>query len=104
MKAIKLITVFLFALGFGMSSSVHAEYIDGLDEQMNAKFARLKAKIRHIRATEAGAGGTERKTNKEVNEKCGSIEIGNTQSRGQAPREVTVIVTGDVVNVGNKCK
>jgi hypothetical protein len=38
---------------------------------------------------------------------CGNIDIGNFLSNGKssrAPKEITVIITGDVVSVDNKCK
>jgi hypothetical protein len=35
------------------------------------------------------------------------VDIGNITTTGpawRAPREITVVVTGDVVNAGNSCK
>jgi hypothetical protein len=38
---------------------------------------------------------------------CGALNIGTFQSDGKssrAPREITVVVTGDVINAFNECK
>jgi len=37
---------------------------------------------------------------------CGAVNIGNiiTGGKGFQPREVTVVITGDVINANNQCK
>jgi hypothetical protein len=68
------------------------------DADLNARIAHVKAKSK-ARAAKAGekAGRAD-----EIDEskECGRVDIGNvaTPARGRQPREVTVIVTGDVIN------
>ena len=73
------------------------------DDETNAKVARLKAKQRMMAAQENasnnGNGGADKS-------KCGSVDIGNVAASksGKTPKEVTVVISGDVINMGNKCK
>lgn len=70
----------------------------------NAKLARIKAKQRGRQAqSQNSQPGSENPTDKGG---CGSIDIGNvTNERGsRGTREITVIITGDVINANNNCK
>ena len=74
----------------------------GLDDLTNAKLARIKAKQRQQEAAQRRSG--DKGSDSAVTE-CGSIGIGNTvTNRRGAPKEVTVIVTGDVINANNRCR
>lgn len=67
------------------------------DPRILAKMAKAKAKQNQ---QQAGTGSPN-------SNNCGGVDIGNIntpQPVGGVPREVTVIVTGDVINAGNKCK
>lgn len=35
---------------------------------------------------------------------CGTVSVGSTPSGQKAPKDVTVVVTGDVINLGSKCR
>lgn len=99
-------------LGVGLLASpfTHAGELDFNDEQ-NAKVSRFKAKGRVLKNK---LGGNEIVENVEADiesgledeSKCGVVDIGNvTDSKPfGAPRQVDIIITGDVINAGNKCK
>ena len=94
-------------LGFALlnvcsvAAAVDAEPMD-IDVEILAKLAKEKAK----RSAEASASGRSLKNGGKSSE-CGSIDIGNVVTGGKPgfnPREITVIITGDVINANNKCK
>lgn len=70
--------------------------------KMNAKIARIKAKQRAI----ARKNGTDSRTAGRSTDGCGNVSIGNVvnEKGAQATREVMVVITGDVISTGNKCK
>lgn len=35
---------------------------------------------------------------------CGAVSVGSVASGQKAPKDMTVVVTGDVINLGGKCK
>jgi hypothetical protein len=72
-----------------------------VNPKMNAKIARIKAKQRALARKNGTEGGAGRNS-----DGCGNIAIGNvTNEKGaQATRDLTVVVTGDVISTGNKCK
>lgn len=43
-------------------------------------------------------------SNNDVSDKCGHVEVGNTLQSINGLRNLTVIVTGDILNAGNVCK
>jgi len=92
---IVLCSVFLFGIG-----ALEAGELKWSD-QTNAKMAHHKAKARMQKA-QKGANGEDNANQGS----CGSINVGNvTNTRpGSTPKEVTVIVAGDIVNAGNTCK
>jgi hypothetical protein len=71
----------------------------GLETEGRAKLAKAKAQLN----ADVGAA-LENIDNRD----CGSVDIGNVFSGGGprrgGPKEVNVIVTGDIINVDNKCK
>jgi hypothetical protein len=77
----------------------------GLPEGVLAKMARLKAKQygenkRREAEQDGGAPAND-------NAACGSLNVGNVATGGKragAPKQVNVIVTGDVINANNKCR
>ena len=85
--------------------SATAEPAD-IDLELAAKIAREKAKIKrdqHEAGIDSPLGGTGSSLNE-----CGSVNIGNVNNEGNrigaVPRNNTVVITGPVINVGNKCK
>lgn len=97
MKALSILLMTL-SLALVAAPAAHAGE-EGLEDDNNAKLARIKAKQRRMGATSFGdsdgGGGGE----------CGSLNVGNVQNngRGRGPREVVVVVTGDIINANNKC-
>jgi hypothetical protein len=69
------------------------QQMPGLDAKSGAKVARFKANIESIGSVGPATGAARAAD-------CGSVGIGNVRTgNGMAPREVTTIVTGDVINV-----
>jgi hypothetical protein len=94
----------------GTAFAVDAEP-SGIAEDTQAKIARARAKA-------GGAGLPKNNRPSDTHHDTGSagggapglpncgVNIGNSVGapRGQAPREIIVVVKGDVVNANNKCK
>jgi len=78
-----------------------------MDPAILSKLALERAKARNSgRATDSRNGAS---TGLDGNNpaECGSINIGNVMTGGKPgfqPREITVVITGDVINANNKCK
>lgn len=96
------------ALVLGSSIQTHAasaEAVD-LDPELAAKVAREKARIKRDQH-QAGKDGVPM-GRMETTGECGSVNVGNVNSNpnriGGVPRSNTVVITGPVINVGNKCK
>ncbi len=84
---------------------VNAEPAD-MDVDLAAKVAREKAKIKrdqHEAGKDSLLGSAE-----SASADCGSVNIGNVSNDkgriGAVPQNNTVVITGPVINVGNKCK
>ena len=78
----------------------------GADVDIIAKLAKEKAK-RHGQDGRNGNQGTANAINGNDDAACGNVDIGNFDSGnkgGRAPKEITVVITGDVINANNKCK
>lgn len=101
-KTISILITLFFAFSLAPLSYAGEE---GLEDDTLAKIARAKAKKRgeyqRDKSSERDGGGGGGGFGK-----CGSLNIGNVVApkRGATPREVTVVVTGDVINANNKCK
>ncbi len=86
-----------------LAPSARAGEVD-LPNDANAKLARIKAKMRMAESDKKGEKAAASRT-AGAGASCGAIEIGNTATGGgRAPREITVVVTGDVINANNDCK
>lgn len=84
------------------AQAADAETID-MPEHIRAKMARYKSK-RFDQGSGGGSSFMDRRSG--VVGGCGGVNVGNVTSGrgvGSMPREVTVIVTGDVINANNKC-
>jgi hypothetical protein len=81
----------------GLAAAANTEPMVG-EAEMAAKIAHMKAKAK----TAGTRNGQKVGTAEELNESqtCGAVDIGNvnTGSRGRQPREVIVVVTGDIIN------
>lgn len=85
-----------------------------IDEGIIAKMARLKGKqMPGVNQDSNANGGDSESLNDRINDTksnatCGAINIGNVdmgkRRTGPAPRQVIVIIKGDVTNANNKCK
>lgn len=91
------------ALGFqfGLCQAVELDMDEGLEDLTRAKVAKQRAKQNTQRrdvttgdSNEAGSG-------------CGNVDIGNAQGGRpgfSGPKEIIVVVKGDIINTNNKCK
>lgn len=69
------------------------------DADINARVAHAKAKAKGRAAKAGEKAGTAGQLDE--SKTCGVVDIGNVATpggRGRQPREVTVVVTGDVIN------
>ena len=80
-----------------------------IDDRLAARIAKMKIKNKANGQSANGytssPGGQIGYVGEGRQTECGAVDIGNvnTNGRGGGPREVTVVITGDVVNTGNKC-
>jgi hypothetical protein len=85
-----------------------AEPMD-IDPEILSKMALQRAKARNLGQTGSAKSGTGN-TNGAGSPApfdCGAVNIGNIIGNGRPgfqPREVTVVITGDVINANNQCK
>lgn len=83
-------------------ANARAEPLD-IDVDILAKIAKERSKANAQKAADKAALGSDGKS-----DGCGNIGIGNVISGGrpgfQPPREITVVIVGDVVSANNKCK
>lgn len=78
-----------------------------LSDAQNAKLARHKAKER-VSKNEAQKDysiGSEDDNETSDDEECGTVDIGNVvNNKGfGGPKQIDVIITGDIINANNKC-
>lgn len=83
----------------------------GIGEDTQAKLARARAKAGNAGlATQGRPGDTQMSTGTATGGQPGlpncGVNIGNSVGapRGHAPKEIIVVVKGDVINANNKCK
>jgi hypothetical protein len=99
------VTKWLGCVLLGVAATCTLAYADesppSLDDnpRLLAKTAKLKAKQSQVDRQQNANGGDQ-------SAGCGGVDIGNinTPQPIGAPREITVIITGDVINTANKCK
>lgn len=78
-----------------------------VDADMLARLAKEKAR-RHSAYIPRGQSAADAVNGDGENSAaCGNVDIGNFVSNGRgsrAPREINVIITGDVINANNNCR
>ena len=97
----------LLALVSAAALAVNAEPMD-LEPETLAKLAQQRAKANGLSKT-SDAVGNARASDGLANSPaaCGAVNIGNVIGGGRPgfqPREITVVITGDVINANNKCR
>lgn len=84
------------------ASGATAEPMD-IDVDLAAKIAREKAKVKRDQQADSQPGNADANA-----ADCGSVNIGNVSNDnnriGAVPKTNTVVITGPVINMGNKCK
>jgi hypothetical protein len=88
-------------LHLGPAHAVDLEMDDSLEDLTRAKVAKQRTKQnmqrRSVNEDSAGEGSSG----------CGNIDIGNSQGGRpgfSGPKEIIVVVKGDIINSNNKCK
>jgi hypothetical protein len=92
--AIAVVAIFLAA----SVQAVELEMDENLEDLTRAKVAKQRAKMNTQRQDEDGEGD---------GAKCGNVDIGNVKAGkpgAPGPKEVIVVVKGDIINANNKCK
>lgn len=100
------LVVFLAFASPAARAAATAEPLD-LDAAQLSKLALERAKTRTQAAADARAGATPASDGLRDPAECGNVNIGNVITGGRPgfqPREVTVVITGDVINANNKCR
>lgn len=89
------------------AGNANAEPMD-LEPEMLSKLALERAKTSSQRGAAAQAN---KRATADVGAnpvaECGALSIGNINTGGRVgfqPREVTVVITGDVINANNRCR
>ncbi len=80
--------------------------VSELPDGLIAKMARMRARSGELSDGKAGDSADARRR-ADPQAPCGSINIGNVQTGRagtRAPKEVIVVIKGDVVNANNKCR
>ena len=95
---------------FGLNTLVSKA--DVLDDTANLRILSARSKVLTVNAAyfndrlkEIGAPATKEDLVKELEGKtdCGSVSIGNQYTESSFANEVTIIIVGDITNVGNVC-
>ena len=84
-----------------VAQAVETEVSD-MDDLLRAKVAKHKAKQTSMnQSVNASSADAQNEAGS-----CGGVDIGNSVGAkpGRAPKEIVVVITGDVVNANNKCK
>ena len=80
-----------------------------MTNEQNSKVSRFKARARVVNNKKLNNYFPETEDEEIAGvdeEKCGTVDIGNVKQNKvfNVPKEIDVIITGDVINTGNKCK
>lgn len=95
--SLMILTLFIVSI----ETSVAGE--EELNDLSNAKLAHHRAKQRML---DGRKSSEERERDGSQGGSCGSLNVGNVSNQrgAKGPREVTVIVTGDIINANNNCR
>lgn len=80
-----------------------------LDDNANMKILRARAELARGSETQVYSGG-QLKSKAELEQQmrgratCGAVDIGNQSVNTDFTGQVTIVITGDVVNSGNNCR
>lgn len=87
-------------MGFYVPHAGAVETDVDMEDLTRAKVAKSRAKQSVFSAGNSDANDAN------GSDGCGNVDIGNfTNTRpGRAPKEIIVVVEGDVINSGNRCK
>lgn len=88
-----------------VQAAATAEPMD-IEPELLARMARERAKGTSQQAQDRRPGVSRGSGSNPLAE-CGAVNIGNIVGGGRPgfqPREVTVVITGDVVNANNRCR
>jgi hypothetical protein len=99
--------VVLLAMLSATAQAANAEPMD-LEPETLAKLAHERAKASRLSQKSDGVGKSRASDGLPASPAaCGAVNIGNVIGSGRPgfqPREITVVITGDVINANNKCR
>ena len=80
-----------------------------MTDEQNVKLARNKVMLRALKGRDADdyfeTNPSEHVRNGLDSAGCGAVDIGNAAQPGfGGPKEINIIITGDVINANNRCK
>ena len=74
----------------------------GMPPSANAKIARIKAKTKNQDSEDSGGGSG---SGDVINNGCGRLDIGRIENAKRGQRiDRDIIITGDIINLGAKCR
>lgn len=96
------------ACAAAQAGNANAEPME-LEPEMLSKLALERAKTSSQRSAAAQANKRATSADAGANPvaECGALSVGNINTNGRigfTPREVTVVITGDVINANNRCR
>jgi len=101
--------VTLLALAAAAAQAAPAAVAEPMDiePEILSKMALQRAKAGNVGRSTGPKGGASNGLDSANPSGCGAVNIGNIITGGRPgfqPREVTVVITGDVINANNQCK
>lgn len=89
-----------------VQAAATAEPMD-IEPELLSRLALERAKGNQLGKKQRGVGTPAARDGSNPLAECGAVNIGNVLTGGRPgfqPREVTVVITGDVVNANNRCR
>jgi hypothetical protein len=101
--------VALLALAAAVAQAAPAAVAEPMEiePEILSKMALQRAKARNVGPAGSARNGSASGAGTTSPFGCGAVNIGNIIGNGRPgfqPREVTVVITGDVINANNQCK
>lgn len=77
-----------------------------LEDRANVKILKARAKLLHLnedRMTDRLNAQDQRLNGLQGRVDCGSVDIGNQVISSGIGQDISVVITGDIINTGNRC-
>lgn len=101
-STLQVLTIAVMLVGGTAAAHAVETEVSDMDDLLRAKVAKHKAK--QTAAKQSVAASSAEAQNE--TDSCGGVDIGNSTGSkpGRGPKEIFVVITGDVINANNKCK